>query len=335
MLQLLARSIRHKSSARLVKAAPPEKWIIEKTFTRVRSLADVPEQDDVYLLTQKMREYLRWYKKNPTEPFFHRKSGRVVLSLLHVEHNGKAEFVRGMNSEVSLPTGTICAERAAIVRARTAFPHMMRKQMKGIAVLEVPLVNWDKTGQEDLNNPLPPCGACNEWLLKIAEESPSFYVLMYKDLTLQEVRERFLFWSREVSATAGKHRGAWTCRLCEAQNVPLSIKCAGCKVNRFSEAYLNMHRSHVKLLQLLLDGPLSGAELTQRLEIRSTAARKMLRKLCRDGSEPILAQADGRYNVTKAGQEALKKTLKIADSPAVQSRAGKGQKKGRKKRDLV
>lgn len=301
-LQHLAVSIRHKSS---------ERWIIQKSFTRVRPLADVPEQDDVFLLTQKMRAYLQWYKKNPTEPFFHRKSGRVVLSLLHVEHQGKAEFVRGINSEVSLPTGTLCAERAAIVRARTDFPHISRKQMKGIAVLEVPLLNWDKTGQEDLNNPLPPCGACNEWLLKIGEESPGFYVLTYSDLSLQEVQERFLFWSREVSATAPKHRGPWTCHLCEGQNVPFSIKCAGCKVNRFSEAYLNMRTTHVKLLQLLLDGPLLPTEVMQRLEVRSLAAtRRMLRKLCKGGKEPILARVDGRYHVTEAGQEAWNKTLK-------------------------
>ena len=95
----------------------------------------------MYLLIQEMRAYLQWYKKNGAEPFFHRKSGRVVLSLLHVEHKGKAEFVRGINSEVSLPTGSICAERAAISNARTAFPSMIRKQMKGVAVLEVPLLN--------------------------------------------------------------------------------------------------------------------------------------------------------------------------------------------------
>ena len=58
-----------------------------------------------------------------------------------MEHKGKAEFVRGINCEVSLPTGSICAERAAIANARTSFPSMIRKQMKGIAVLEVPLLN--------------------------------------------------------------------------------------------------------------------------------------------------------------------------------------------------
>lgn len=114
-----------------------------KSFWRsgVRATSSIVHSEDVYLLIQEMRAYLQWYKKNGAEPFFHRKSGRVVLSLLHVEHKGKAEFVRGINCEVSLPTGSICAERAAIANARTSFPSMIRKQMKGIAVLEVPLLN--------------------------------------------------------------------------------------------------------------------------------------------------------------------------------------------------
>jgi cytidine deaminase len=33
---------------------------------------------------------------------------------------------------------------------------------------------------EDLN-PLKPCGACNEWLKKIAESNPDFKVLTFTD----------------------------------------------------------------------------------------------------------------------------------------------------------
>ena len=70
------------------------------------------------------------FKENGAEPFFHRKSGRVVLSVLHVENEGQAQFIRGINSEVSLPTGSICAERSAIGNARALFPNIGRKQMK-------------------------------------------------------------------------------------------------------------------------------------------------------------------------------------------------------------
>eukprot|EP00435_Cladocopium_sp_Y103_P010567 s57_g2.t1 len=173
-----------------------------------------------------MRRYIDEYKKNGAEPFFHRKSGRVVLSLLHVEHEGKAQFVRGINSEVSLPTGSVCAERTAIGNARAFFPNIIREQMKGIAVLEVPLLNnWDADVNHDLLNPLPPCGACNEWLLKIGEKSPGFYVVTFQDLSLDVVHERFLFWSKEESATAKKEMGVTILEIlrhdCVTRTVPL------------------------------------------------------------------------------------------------------------------
>ena len=36
-------------------------------------------------------------------------------------------------------------------------------------------------------NPLRPCGACKEWLNKIAEVNPGFRVLMFSDVTCDEV----------------------------------------------------------------------------------------------------------------------------------------------------
>lgn len=36
-------------------------------------------------------------------------------------------------------------------------------------------------------NPLKPCGACKEWLYKIAEVNPGFKVLMFSDISCQEV----------------------------------------------------------------------------------------------------------------------------------------------------
>jgi hypothetical protein len=36
-------------------------------------------------------------------------------------------------------------------------------------------------------NPLKPCGACKEWLLKIAEVNPGFKVLMFGDVSCDEV----------------------------------------------------------------------------------------------------------------------------------------------------
>ena len=36
-------------------------------------------------------------------------------------------------------------------------------------------------------NPLHPCGACKEWLYKIAEVNPGFKVVMFTDASCEEV----------------------------------------------------------------------------------------------------------------------------------------------------
>ena len=315
------RGLRGHSRGRSPKSPVVSKeiWIIQKNYTRVRSIADVPESEDVHLLTQKMRAYLQWYKQNGTEPFFHRKSHRVVLSLLHVEHKGKAEFVRGINSEVSLPTGSICAERAAIVNARTSFPNVTRKQMKGIAVLEVPLI-WDKNTIPDLLNPLPPCGACTEWLTKIGEESPGFYVVTFKDLSLEILQERFLFWSQQESTTAERDLGPWQCLRCKHENVPFSTTCESCRVDRFSASYLHMptQKTFLRVLQALSESPsLSVADLMNKLKLGSlSATRKILWRLQGRGKHkninPIVTRdADGRCHITETGRRALERMRKL------------------------
>lgn len=77
------------------------------------------------------------------------------------------------SAQVSMPTGTLCAERNAIGNALAGDQTMCRSDMKGVAVLSIPLnVADDKDDFVGLN-PLDPCGACMEWLKKIAEvETP-------------------------------------------------------------------------------------------------------------------------------------------------------------------
>lgn len=69
-----------------------------------------------------------------------------------------------------MPTGTLCAERNAIGNALAGDQTMSRSDMKGVAVLSLPL-NTEGQVVEDMValNPLDPCGACMEWLKKIAE----------------------------------------------------------------------------------------------------------------------------------------------------------------------
>ena len=149
------------------------------------------------------------------------------------------EFHRGVNLEVSMPTGSLCSERNAIGNALAANPALRRSDMFGIAVLslraadvgggtegaettqttqtvppsrvasfvDVAAANGGAGGgglaeavaeglcrptaksNADLAglNPLRPCGACKEWLIKIAEVNPGFKVLMFSDVTCEEV----------------------------------------------------------------------------------------------------------------------------------------------------
>merc|ERR1719191_2163012 len=143
--------------------------------------------------------------------------------MLHVEIDGTHHFVPGMNAEVSLPTGSICAERAAIVSARSLWPPLQRRDIQGIAVVDT----------EAISNPLPPCGACNEWLEKIQEESQGFRVLTYSDLTFMQVRERYLFKTETEQIELPQELGDWVCLECDTWNQPMTKQCRRCKSARF------------------------------------------------------------------------------------------------------
>jgi len=142
------------------------------------------------------------------------------------ENGGGGNFVfyRGINLEVSQPTGSLCSERNAIGSALAANPSLSRKDVKLVAVLALPslaLMAQAKQKQEDTlkassstatpaslpsvkrlrsesirsafslgegsdMNPLGPCGACTEWLKKIAEVNPDFKVMTFRDASCRE-----------------------------------------------------------------------------------------------------------------------------------------------------
>ena len=105
------------------------------------------------------------------DDFWLKKSGKPVLAVLVCrDDRGELQAHRGCNLEVSLPTGSLCAERNAISSALAARPNLRRDQMLCIAVLGL-----------GMSNPLEPCGVCREWLLKIAEQMPGFRVLTFAD----------------------------------------------------------------------------------------------------------------------------------------------------------
>ena len=108
--------------------------------------------------------------------FFHRKGLKEVLCVVVIcdRHGVEGEAgqliaIRGINLEVSLPTGTLCAERNAIGSALCRFPQLERSDIKAVAVLSL---------DEHLSK-LGPCGACQEWFRKVTEVSPSLRILSF------------------------------------------------------------------------------------------------------------------------------------------------------------
>ena len=150
-------------------------WVTQTTYTRRRPSPSVFDDTDVTaLLTREMRGFMDRVSAQPPDPWFHRQSEKLVLAALMVHAEGedgkrRPQFVFGMNAEVSLPAGgSFCAERSAIVAARARFPGVSRVDFAGIAVLQVPL-----SADSVATNPLRPCGACSEWLLKLGEQNPA------------------------------------------------------------------------------------------------------------------------------------------------------------------
>lgn len=79
------------------------------------------------------------------QTFWLRKTKKAVLSVLLVQKGGDGEekLHRGTNMEVSMPTGSLCAERNVIGTALAANPGLKREDLRMIAVLAVPLTGDD------------------------------------------------------------------------------------------------------------------------------------------------------------------------------------------------
>lgn len=118
------------------------------------------------------------------EVFFHRKGLKEVLCVVVIKDRFGVEGpknslipIRGINAEVSLPTGTLCAERNAIGTALCRFPRLERRDILAVAVLSL----------EPSLAKLGPCGACAEWLAKVQEVSPSLRIISFASPAADEV----------------------------------------------------------------------------------------------------------------------------------------------------
>jgi cytidine deaminase len=106
-----------------------------------------------------------------------------LAAVLVDDGRGDPAVFRGMNLEVSLPTGMLCAERNAIGSALAQKPSLRRRDLRAVAILGV------RVGEQDSlrdPNPLYPRGACMEWLRKVAEENPDFEMITFNDWTMAE-----------------------------------------------------------------------------------------------------------------------------------------------------
>eukprot|EP00930_Biecheleria_cincta_P050100 TRINITY_DN35285_c0_g1_i1.p1 TRINITY_DN35285_c0_g1~~TRINITY_DN35285_c0_g1_i1.p1 ORF type:complete len:538 (+),score=86.98 TRINITY_DN35285_c0_g1_i1:96-1709(+) len=120
--------------------------------------------------------------------FWLRKTAKPVLSVLLVQRDGGSlQMHRGINLEVSMPTGSLCAERNVIGTAFATDPSLRREDLRAVAVLAVESKPTSEGSQHAGRNPLAPCGACMEWLKKIHEVNPSFRILMFQDETCRHV----------------------------------------------------------------------------------------------------------------------------------------------------
>ncbi len=189
------------------------------------------------------------HKLDELGTFWLRKSRKCVLSVLMVQapHDEQPRFFRGMNLEVSMPTGSLCAERNVIGSALASDQTLRREDLKMIAVLSMSIepsqphniahiasdsaASTPRAGSPaDLSlnlpssslaplpkpasparmrrphaqsfsstdpssrfygeiNPIQPCGACKEWLNKIAEVNPTFKIMTF---TNSDINEFFL-----------------------------------------------------------------------------------------------------------------------------------------------
>lgn len=116
--------------------------------------------------------------------FFYRKGNKEVLAVVTIRNNKEDSStqpyiaIRGVNLEVSLPTGSLCAERNAIGSALANNPVLQREDILCVAVLSL---------SKTLGATLGPCGACQEWLKKISEVNPDLTVLTFEDTSCNKV----------------------------------------------------------------------------------------------------------------------------------------------------
>ena len=92
-------------------------------------------------------------KQSEMSRFWLRKTHQPVLAVLSVQKPNMQQpiYYRGVNAEVSMPTGSLCAERNAIGTALAADPSIRREHFQAVAVLF--MAELDKNNDNNSNIP--------------------------------------------------------------------------------------------------------------------------------------------------------------------------------------
>mmetsp|Transcript_3893 Transcript_3893/g.5942 ORF Transcript_3893/g.5942 Transcript_3893/m.5942 type:complete len:455 (-) Transcript_3893:464-1828(-) len=134
---------------------------IETTPALDVNLLDDKERDSrqirmvIHEMLQFKMDYLEAARaSSDVRKFWLRKTKKPVLSVLLVKKggDGKEILYRGTNMEVSMPTGSLCAERNVIGTALAADPGLKRGDLRIIAVLAVPFSDDKFSQDEEVNH---------------------------------------------------------------------------------------------------------------------------------------------------------------------------------------
>ncbi|CAJ1418799.1 unnamed protein product [Effrenium voratum] len=166
------------ASPRLPPASPALTTFSDPEITDWWCIDNLPADSPFHVAVQEMRRYFADWTAASRDPFWQRKSGKTVLSVLLCHNSDGWRCFRGMNTEVSLPAGSFCAERAAITRAASDLCPARNFTM--IATLD----------PCEKMNPLWPCEVCQSWLSKLRQESASMVVIAFESIECQQFAVR-------------------------------------------------------------------------------------------------------------------------------------------------
>ena len=173
-------------------------WSCEVEYLRTRAFTSLGNQDPAYQVAVRLKRFLQRVADAPLEADFHRLSGRVVLAVVMLRRkDGTYEFYEGVNTEVAIQTGSLCAERAAIAAARADSPNLARFEICAIGTIYAPLT---KEEGEPKKNPSWPCGVCMEWIKKACGKSEMMRIIGFPNTKFDTVIEKFLCLNRKQTA---------------------------------------------------------------------------------------------------------------------------------------